>query len=152
MKKIIIYAGVSSILFIFSMCEDSMDNNDTYSLLNGNSFILEVDRVLKDVHNVQFPSDNLSEEDYVMTDDLVQYELAFSKDGQTVSVEPGSILGEKLIDGEKSVFYKLVEGVFAGGRIVIWKNDAGFEVEQTIYGSGVPIIKSERGSLELVTK
>jgi hypothetical protein len=41
----------------------------------------------------------------------------------------------------------LTKNLFAGGRFVVWSSDGGFEAEYTVYGSGVPIISSERGPL-----
>ncbi len=64
-----------------------------------------------------------------------------------VTIVPGSISGQKTNDGGESRFYELDEGVFAGGRFVIWTNNDSFEVELTIYGSGIPVVKSERGYL-----
>ena len=64
-----------------------------------------------------------------------------------VTIEPGSIRGQKTNKDDESKFYELDEGVFAGGRFVVWINNDSFEAELTIYGSGVPIIKSERGYL-----
>jgi hypothetical protein len=43
--------------------------------------------------------------------------------------------------------YSLDGGTFAGGRFVVWSGKDGLEGELTIYGAGVPIISSERGSI-----
>jgi hypothetical protein len=49
------------------------------------------------------------------------------------------------------LIYAVVEGTFAGGRIMVWRaaND-DLQAELTIYGSGLPVIKSERGSIRVV--
>jgi hypothetical protein len=62
-------------------------------------------------------------------------------------IEPGSIRGAKVMNGEEYKLYELDEGTFAGGRFIVWIIDNSFEAELTIYGSGVPIVKSERGYL-----
>ena len=45
------------------------------------------------------------------------------------------------------LLYNLNEGTFAGGRFVVWSGKNGLQGELTIYGSGVYIISSERGSV-----
>jgi hypothetical protein len=45
------------------------------------------------------------------------------------------------------LLYNLNEGTFAGGRFVVWSGKNGLQGELTIYGSGVYIISSERGSI-----
>ncbi len=128
------------------------DNSSTdkyvaeFSLLDGHCFILEVDRI-SEWPDVQFPMDDLQESDYEETIESTYYNITFSEDGQMVTIEPGSIRGQKINDGDESKLYKLDEGVVAGGRFVVWINNDSFEVELTIYGSGVPILKSERGYL-----
>lgn len=45
------------------------------------------------------------------------------------------------------VVYKLDDGTFAGGRLVVWSGKHGLQGELTIYGSGVYIISTERGTM-----
>ena len=45
------------------------------------------------------------------------------------------------------IVYKLDDGTFAGGRFVVWPGKNGLQGELTIYGSGVPLISSERGPI-----
>jgi len=141
------------VLVLSTKCEKLNDKDETleFSLLDGNNFILKVDRV-SNMPNIQFPRDSLQESDYIPTSEVISYDVIFSEDGQTVMIEPGSVTGEKISDGEESKLYELVEGLFAGGRFVVWKNHEDFEAEYTIYGSGIPIIRSERGKLELVIR
>jgi hypothetical protein len=139
------------IVFVFcTMCKKQSDNNDVidFSSLNGGDYIFKVDRVVQ-APRVQFPRDSLYESYYTVTDEDIRYEIAFSQDGQMVSIKPGPVSGEKTNDGNVSKFYELGNGLFAGGRLVIWINNKVFEAEYTVYGSGIPIIKSERGKLEL---
>ena len=46
---------------------------------------------------------------------------------------------------KEPIVYKLDDGTFAGGRFVVWSAKNGLQGELTIYGSGVPLISSERG-------
>ncbi len=153
MKKILIYLSLSVVSVFFTMCDKETYNNDTseFSLLNGNNFILKIDRVLNHP-DVQFPNDNLQESDYDDTSDDIYYDISFSENGQTVTIEPGSVRAKYINGSKESLIYELDEGVFSGGRFVIWINNNDFRVEYTIYGSGVPIVKSERGNLEKVIK
>ena len=45
------------------------------------------------------------------------------------------------------VIYDLDDGTFSGGRLVVWSGKHGLQGELTIYGSGVYIISSERGTI-----
>ena len=152
-KELITMKKLPACLFclymIFTSCEKQNDNTSfDISGLKGNTFVLKVDRLLFNT-DVQFPSESLQEEDYLATDESIQYEVVFSSNGEEVYIEPGTIKGEIEISDQNSIQYKLVEGVFAGGRLIVWKIDESFEAEFTIYGSGVPIVSSERGELEL---
>lgn len=150
MKKITI--GLSVLSMVLIMC-DKQTNEDTneFTLLNGNGFVFIVDRV-SSMSDVQFPSDNLQENQFTAINEYVLYDVTFSEAGDTVNIEPGEIKGIKTDGDKKSKHYELVEGVFAGGRFIVWKDSIGFQVERTIYGSGIPILKSERGKLELATQ
>ena len=146
MKYVVICSGLL-LLLVGCDATNSADNYFTeFSLLNGNDFVLEVDRI-SEMPNVQFPMDDLQESDYEEINESTQYNVTFSEDGQMVTIEPSSIRGQKTNDGDESKLYELDEGVFAGGRFVVWINNDSFEVELTIYGSGIPIVISERGYL-----
>lgn len=145
MGKIII--GICMALFLFACKEQTDIDNIEFSLLNGNSFLLTVDRI-STLPDVQTPGDRLQEANYVPTHEDIQYAIAFSENGQVISIESGSVVGEKIASSKEFVEYELVLGTHAGGRLVIWKNNQDFEVEYTLYGSGVPISRSERGNLK----
>ncbi|MCD4777008.1 MAG: hypothetical protein K8S15_13280 [Candidatus Aegiribacteria sp.] len=143
-RCIVVFSGFSILL---AGCDAAVSDDeyvDDFSLLDGNCFVMEVDRVLG-IPNEQLPMDGLQENDYIKTNEDIQYDIVFSEDGQTVTIEPGSINGQETDDGSESINYNL--DVFAGGRFVVWINSGSFEAELTIYGSGVPIVKSERGYL-----
>jgi hypothetical protein len=149
MKQINYAVICFGLLLIFVGCEVSnqSDNNAAeFSLLDGNEFAMAVDRI-SEMPDVQFPMDDLQESNYLETHEGTVYNVNFSENGRTVIIEPGSIRGQRKIDGDKSKFYEMEEGVFAGGRFIVWISNDSFEAELTIYGSGVPIVKSERGNL-----
>jgi hypothetical protein len=152
MKRFLI-ASLCIVLVFFTMCKKQADENDIidFSKLNGNNFILKVDRISL-APGVQYPRDSLQESDYSESNEGIQHEVTFSENGQIVSINPGSVSGGKTNDGQKSKLYKLTENLFAGGRFIVWINNKDFEAEYTVYGSGIPIISSERGKLELMIK
>jgi len=144
----------SSLSLLMAGCDDANSNDeyaDTFSLLNGNGFVLEVDRILA-VPDARLPMDDLQESDYIKISEGTQYHVTFAEDGNMVTIEPGSVSGQKTNDGGESRIYELDVNVFAGGRFVVWISNDCFEAELTIYGSGVPILKSERGCLTAVCR
>jgi hypothetical protein len=148
-----IIAFLCIVFVLCTMCKKQIKTNDNidFSSLNGGNYILKVDRVSQ-APDVQFPKDSLDETYYTTTIEDIQHEVTFSENGQMVSIKPGPVSGEKTKDGKVSKFYDLRDGLFAGGRFIIWIINDSFEAEYTIYGSGIPIIKSERGKLELMEK
>lgn len=149
MGKLNVYLCIA---FVFcTMCKKQTDNAIDFSLLNGRDYILKADRVSQ-APEVQFPADGLDESHYTASDEDINHEVTFSEDGKLVSILPGPVTGVKAKDGKTSKYYELDNGLAAGGRFVIWINDKDFEAELTVYGSGIPIIKSERGNLELKRK
>jgi len=128
-----------------------------FPLLKGNDFVFEVDRI-SDRPQVVFPHDELQESHYSQTTNGRKYSVHFSDNGEDVTIDwlegqtPGyeHFLGaEKISDVEDLKNYEIQEGSFAGGRFNVWITDSRFEAELTIFGSGVPIISSERGDLLL---
>lgn len=133
---------------LFSMCENQNDNAFDISKIKGNDYVFRIDRVLNKT-DIQYPSEELEESDYKATIEEKKYAVTFSTDGEGVVIEPGSIKGalRGYDTSSEKIYYDLEEGVFAGGRFVVWDNNS-FQAELTIYGSGVAVINSERGVLE----
>ena len=130
MKHVVICLGF---LLLLVGCDASDKYVAEFSLLDGNDFVLEVDRI-SESPDVQFPMDDLQESDYEETNEGTQYNVAFSEDGQMVTIGAGPIRGQKTNDGDESKLYELDEGVFAGVRFVVWLDNDNFEAELTIYG------------------
>ncbi|MBN1597537.1 MAG: hypothetical protein JW894_04545 [Bacteroidales bacterium] len=146
MKYCLTFIGL---LILFTGCNKSSSEDQILSdqlLSLGNDFIMEVDRVAESP-DVQFPMDELDETDYTSFSGEKNYSVHFTDNGQSVTIEPGSIGGEKIVAESEILSYDLTEGLFAGGRFVVWTENGNFEAELTIYGSGIPIISSERGKL-----
>ncbi|NJK87585.1 MAG: hypothetical protein HC906_18040, partial [Bacteroidales bacterium] len=107
-----------------------------FSSLYGKTFVFNVEKV-SNLPNVQFPEDFIQDCYYTSANEDIQYEIAFSENGQQITIEPGTIYGEKIKESEKLLYYELDEGLFAGGRFLIRTNNGDLEAELTIYGSGV---------------
>jgi len=94
-----------------------------------------------------FPSDQMTEADYQPVSGGPTYPIVVSDRSSHVSIGSPPLEGFRTSVATKGIAYDLREGTFAGGRFVVWSSDRGLEAELTIYGSGRPIVKSERGAL-----
>ena len=132
-------------VFVSNGCTHEAKGLD-FQQLQGKEFILVVNRI--SVHpDVQLPSENLTEKNFNPIEFTSEYEVSFSEDLQTIYLSRDSISGTIVSEDESQRLYDLKAGLFAGGRFIVWIVNDGFEAEYTVYGSGVPIIQSERGKL-----
>lgn len=76
-----------------------------------------------------------------------EYEVVVSQRGQRVTIGDTPWIGERIPTQSSDLMFDLTEGAFAGGRFVVWQAAQGLQGELTLYGSGVPIAQSERGTL-----
>jgi hypothetical protein len=112
------------------------------------SWELGIDRVWDPSScSVQFPTDPMSEEDYEPVADGQVLTVVVSDDASKVAIGTQPVEGSRNSTAVEGIQYDLDEGTFAGGRLVIWEVGGGLQSELTIYGSGVPIVSSERGPL-----
>ncbi len=152
MRKIT--ALLLSISFILALaCSDNSCDNLSRKLasLQGKEFVFVVDRIANSPEAL-FPKDELDETNYIQSNEMKAYTVSFSDDGNNILVEPGSIKGKKVKTVNKSSLshYDIAEGAFAGGRVILWSVKEKLQAELTIYGSGKPILSSERGLLVVV--
>lgn len=111
---------------------------------------LRVDRAWNGVDgNIAFPSDQFTEADYQPVSPGSTYPIVVSDQAARVSIGSPPLKGRRTAETEESIIYDLSEGTFAGGRFVVWAGNQGLQAELTIYGSGRPIVKSERGNLTI---
>lgn len=112
---------------------------------------LTVDRALRAAGTaVGAPMDQLSESDFAPVVAGATYRLAVSQGAARIAVVEPRMVGQLEQATAERLTYALSGGTFAGGRIVVWREPRGLQAELTIYGSGVPIVKSERGSVREV--
>jgi hypothetical protein len=100
---------------------------------------------------VRLPSEWLPETAYVQMEDPATFRVLISEGGTRISIEgdwgglPHAVEGERSSADSERIWYDF--DVPAGGRFVIWRNADGLQAEETLYGSGRPMIRSLRGSL-----
>ena len=111
------------------------------------AWVLVVDRALRDGRGTAgFPSTPLSESDFAPAAGNTTYQVDVSEQGARIVINatlapatPGSGKGNQI-----------VEGSFAGGRFVASQISGDLQGELTTYGSGRPVLRSERGPLRQV--
>lgn len=80
------------------------------------------------------------------------YRVVISEQGMQASVEgmrgttQFAVTAKRTSIADDLAWYELTDA-FAGGRFVVWRSETGLQGELTVYGSGLPIIFSERGAL-----
>jgi hypothetical protein len=97
---------------------------------------------------VGFPMDPVPDEHYVPVSEERRLDLRFSEDGVVVEIGDGPLVGDLQTLDEDQATWELGDGTFAGGRFQVWIDAGALHAALTIYGSGVPIVSSERGLIE----
>jgi hypothetical protein len=116
--------------------------------LTDGAWDLRVDRVWEgESRNAGSPSAPLSDSDYQVVNDGTVYRVIVADHGSSVSIGPGPVRGQRTAWTDTCSVFSLGEGTFAGGRFVVWIAGGGLQAEMTIYGSGRPVVESERGAL-----
>ncbi len=120
-------------------------------ILSSGAYVLAADRTWSVAPGApdfpNHPSDPLDEVDY-HANAGPRYAIVVGTGGQSVSIDASPpIRGTCTDHTDQQVTYSLTEGLFAGGRLVVWKVGSGYQGELTVYGSGVPIARSERGAV-----
>lgn len=130
---------------------------DALSQLYGNRYTFLADRKWNGRSTLSdLPWDDgwieLPEEDFEAISGT-SYTVTFSDDGLEITVEGtspewmGFETGRRLNVKDEQVVYEVSAARFTGGRLRIWKNGNGFAAELMVYGSGIPIVLCERGTL-----
>ncbi len=91
------------------------------------------------------PSDELLDEDFYPSNDEPDHQVSFSDDELRVEID--DMTGDLNIDASDSLTYALTQGTTGDGRFVVWTEHNAYRAELTIYGSGRPVVQSERGKL-----
>lgn len=143
----------AAVLLLLGACTDATDASvDASAQLAGlaaladGTYELRVDREWMG-DDPATPDAELAEKDYAPVDAGVVYAVVFSKDTARVAIGDGPLVGMRGAHTATRVEYALDVGTFAGGRFVLRETRAGVDAELTIFGSGRPVAKSERGPL-----
>jgi hypothetical protein len=145
---IVVVDGYSQSAGSYALSVNCLCGDGDFELSDG-EWLLQVDRRWTgNALGVPSPSESLPEEDYEAVSNGGSYDVALSQDWHTVSVGDAPWLGELTASPDGTLSYELAGGsTGAGGRLIIWVGPSGLQAELTLYGSGVPIVSSERGAL-----
>ena len=134
------------VLFAIGCANSSSDDAESTSMeqLDGNAFLFVVEQEIEESITEGFTIDDSL---YVEVENGDEYTVSFSADHATVSIDPGTLSGILETEENEILDYSIDEGYFAGGRFIVWIENGDFYAELTEYGSGVPIIASEKGCL-----
>jgi hypothetical protein len=114
-------------------------------------YVMRVDRTFNRSAQPALPSDELAATSYLPTTPVDHWHVTIrgarvelTAIGESYgSAMPARLAGTETTGAANERRFALDEGAFAGGHFVI----RGDEAELTIYGSGVPVVSSERGTL-----
>jgi hypothetical protein len=94
------------------------------------------------------PTEVLLEDDYAATTEPAMHLVIVSSEGATVTIGSKPMIGSRThASTSTQLAFELGKGTFAGGRFVVGQGPKSLEAELTLYGSGVPIVESHRGTL-----
>jgi hypothetical protein len=139
---------ISSIFITFTLLAGCDRKDIIDGLLSGTdstSYYFYVTKIA-DHPSVGSPLDSLREDQYIIDSTHSYYDVRFSLQKDTAFVKHDSLICVKVFESADMRKYNIVNA-FAGGRFWVWLRAVPLQAELTIYGSGVPIIKSERGIL-----
>jgi len=132
----------SYVLTVDCLCTDA-----DISLAN-DEWLLRVNRRWNgDPTAVTSPSAPLPQDDYEPVTDGPSYEILLGGNWRVALIGEERLQGELTTEPGEELTYDITTGTSAGGRLVIWADASGLQAELTMYGSGVPIVSSERGPL-----
>ena len=143
--------GLASVIACGACRSSDLSDSELRHAFHDGVWLLTVDRALRPGNStVGVPRDPLSEADFEPVDGGARYRLVVSENAARIEVEEPRLVGQLEQATAERLIYGLVDGVFAGGRILVWREPSGIQAELTIYGSGVPVVRSERGPVRIV--
>ncbi|MCP4441481.1 MAG: hypothetical protein GY810_21445 [Aureispira sp.] len=144
-KKILTLALLTVLVWSCAKGKKTLTSNTLE--LKGKSFTLKIDKIAKHP-KVGYPFNPVDEKEYKNVSKGNEYTVSFSKNGNSITIMPGEIKGKITKIEDKNIKeYELEKGLVANGRFDVWLDNNKLKAEYTIYGSGVPVISSERGLL-----
>jgi hypothetical protein len=154
--------AVTGFLWSPASGEDAAKKRATISVgeFADGSWVLEVDRcwdgALK--RDPSSGSGRLDDAQYRPLSNPRTYSIVVSEGGSEVKIDaqqlestwPRHLWGSRVSSGEE-ITYEL-DGSFAGAQFVVRPGEHGLQGELTIFGSGVPILSSERGTVRMLSR
>ena len=138
---------LSCLIFTVIGCDESCSGNEepvSFDQLDGNAFLFVVEQKIEGSVTDGFSIDDSL---YVAVENGNLYTVSFSVDHSKISINPGDLSGSLETETDEILKYVIDDGFFAGGRFVVWIENRRFHAELTEYGSGVPVVASEKGTL-----
>lgn len=111
---------LSCLLMLASCADKGQDTKVITPTLSENNFVMEVSRKMEKLPGrVMFPTDELTETDYVMCKGKkMNYTISISNAGQLVTINPGAISGKRDASIQSIAYYNMTKGLFAGGGLL----------------------------------
>jgi hypothetical protein len=147
------------VLWLFSCAVDKEPTKgDNENVKCPGQYVFTITDTCKRPIKAGFPYDTLALDNYLPDSSGRYYCVEFSPAQDTVCIRADSVIGIIITDSVIGVLdtvtaeYReyFVETHGTGGRFIIWINTDPMRAEYTIYGSGLPIVWSERGILKEV--
>lgn len=128
-----------SLFIFFFLTGLKISNADI--LITDHNYVLTITQVANHPP-VLIPSNAIPDSCYQLVNDNISYMIRFSESFDSVFIDSLRVGQKDKVDSGK-IYYKLT-----AGRFIIWEYNSTLNAEFTQYGSGVPVIKSERGVLK----
>ena len=132
-------------LYLLIGCKNNAENSTNPGTVSSNMYTFQIAMVAVNP-KVNLPTDSIPASRYQADTGRRSYSVRFSRGLDSVFIQNDSIIGIKYLDTLNFRKYNITN-LFAGGRFIVWTNTQPQTAEYTVYGSGVPIIKSERGTM-----
>jgi hypothetical protein len=152
-STVVLSIGLASVIVCGACRSSDRSDSELRHAFHDGVWLLTVSRALRPGSStslVGVPTDPLSEADFAPVDGGARYRLVVSEDAARIEVVESQMVAWLEQATAERLIYGLVDGAFAGGRIMVWREPNGIQAELTIYGSGVPVVRSERGSVRTV--
>jgi hypothetical protein len=152
-SAVVLSIGLASVIACAACRSSDSSDAELRHAFHDGVWLLTVDRALRpgsSTLRVGVPTDPLSEADFAPVDGGARHRLVVSEDAARIEVVESQMVAQLEQATAERLIYGLVDGAFAGGRIMVWREPRGIQAELTIYGSGVPVVRSERGSVRTV--
>jgi hypothetical protein len=150
-SAVVLSIGLASVVACGACRSSDTSDSGLRHAFHDGVWLLTVDRALRPGGStVGVPKDSLSEADFAPVAGGARYRLVVSAYAARIEVVGSQMVAQLEQATAERLIYGLVDGAFAGGRIMVWREPSGIQAELTIYGSGVPVVRSERGSVRTV--